>query len=125
MKGTTMHEMSITTSLVELLNEHLKRYPGAKVTRVNLKVGKLTAVEPDALTFCFQVLTEGTSIEGAQLQIELVPIRARCLQCQNCFEVEGFYFQCPRCSGTELETIAGNELDLMSLEIEEDEKNKG
>ena len=120
-----MHEMSITTSLVKLLNEHLKGYPGARVTRVNLKVGRLTAVEPDALTFCFQVLTEGTPIEGAELLIELVPVRVRCFQCQNCFEVEGFYFQCPKCSGTELETIAGNELDLMSLEIEEDEKNKG
>jgi len=119
-----MHEMSITISLVELINEHLKGCPEARVTKVNLKVGRLTAVEPDALTFCFQVLTEGTPIEGADLQIELVPVRVRCLQCQHCFEVEGFYFQCPRCSGIELETIAGNELNLMSLEIEEDEKDK-
>ncbi|TKJ34952.1 hydrogenase maturation nickel metallochaperone HypA [bacterium (candidate division B38) B3_B38] len=120
-----MHEMSITTNLVELLNEHLQGCPGARITRVNLKVGRLTAVEPDALTFCFQVLTEGTPMEGAELQIELVSVRARCLQCQSCFEVEGFYFQCPRCSGKELETIAGDELDLVSLEIEEDEKDKG
>jgi len=120
-----MHEMSITTNLVELLNNQIKDCPGARITRVNLKVGRLTAVEPDALTFCFQVLTEGTPMEGAELQIELVSVRARCLQCQNCFEVVGFYFQCPRCSGKELETIAGDELDLVSLEIEEDEKDKG
>lgn len=120
-----MHEMSITSGLVELLNEQLRDYPGARVTRVNLKVGRLTAVEPDALTFCFQVLTEGTPIEGAELHIELVPVRACCLKCHHRFKVEGFYFQCPRCSGTELETVAGNELDLVSLDIEEDEKDKG
>jgi hydrogenase nickel incorporation protein HypA/HybF len=45
------------------------RAGGARVKRVVLEVGDLTCVLPDALRFCFELATEGTVMEGAELAI--------------------------------------------------------
>ena len=45
-----MHEMGITRNIVSIVAEHAK---SKKVIRVQLEVGKLSAVMPDALLFCF------------------------------------------------------------------------
>jgi Zn finger protein HypA/HybF involved in hydrogenase expression len=48
------------------------------VERINLKVGKLAAVVPDSLKFCFEVAAKNTPLEGAILHIEEIPVTARC-----------------------------------------------
>ena len=61
-----MHELSISRSVVAMCAE---RAMGAQVKRVTLVVGKLSAVLPDSLRFCFDICAEGTPVEGALLEI--------------------------------------------------------
>lgn len=61
-----MHELGIAMEIVDIVT---RRAQGAKVRRVVLEVGALTAVFPDALSFSFQLASEGTSAEGAELAI--------------------------------------------------------
>jgi len=61
-----MHELALTQDLVDLVSE---RCAGSRVTRVVLEIGRLSAVLPDAMRFCFDVCTEGTVAEGAALEI--------------------------------------------------------
>jgi hydrogenase nickel incorporation protein HypA/HybF len=64
-----VHELAIMETVVDTVRERLG---DAKILRVRLEIGALMAVVPDALTFCFDVCTRGTSMEGAALQIDEV-----------------------------------------------------
>lgn len=65
-----MHELSITRNVVAICSEHAA---GMRVTRVTLEIGKLAAVLPDSLRFCFDVCAKGTMLEGARLEIRETP----------------------------------------------------
>jgi hydrogenase nickel incorporation protein HypA/HybF len=61
-----MHELGITRNIVAIVTEHAG---GARVKRVSLEIGKLSAVLPDAIRFCFDVCSRDTLLEGAELTI--------------------------------------------------------
>ena len=111
-----MHELSITQSLLEIVNQEVAKHAISRVTSVKLKVGKLRAIEPTSLTFCFEILSKDTAVEGAELVIEVVPVRARCLGCGESFEVDGLLFACPNCSGHKIEMISGRELSIVEIQ---------
>lgn len=111
-----MHEMSITRSLLEIIRGEMERSSIGRLKAVRLRVGELTAVEPDALRFCFETATKGTPMEGARLEIEEVPLTGKCLECAESFRIEGFVSACPRCASTRIERTGGDELDIISME---------
>lgn len=113
-----MHEMSIAQSLLDIILQESQHHQVKLVHSVSLKVGELSAVETDSLKFCFEVITEGTIAEGARLDIERVPIRCRCRECDLEFIVEELSFSCPECKGTAVEMLSGKELSLESFEGE-------
>ena len=70
-----MHELGIARSIVAIVDEHAH---GRKVKRVTLEVGALSAVLPDAIAFCFDVVAAGTVAEGARLDVNRIEGRGRC-----------------------------------------------
>ena len=112
-----MHELSIAQAVVQIASRHAA---GRRVSKVELKVGHLRQVVPSALGFACELLTNGTPLEGAELQIEEIPARGRCRECGAETELHGFPFQCGRCGGIDLELQAGEELLVDALEIEDD-----
>jgi hydrogenase nickel incorporation protein HypA/HybF len=108
-----MHELGISQEVVEIV---LERAKGAKVARVVLEIGKLAAVLPDALHFCFDLCTRDTDLAGAQLEIIELPGKARCLDCGKELTLEQPYGQCT-CGNTILEWLAGEELRIKELEL--------
>lgn len=111
-----MHELSITQSLLEIVNQEVAKHAISKVTTVKLKIGKLRAIEPTSLTFCFELLSKDTPVQGAELVIEFVPVRGRCLGCGELFEVDSLLFACPGCSGHNIEMISGRELYIEEIQ---------
>jgi hydrogenase nickel incorporation protein HypA/HybF len=93
-----------------------ERVRGEKVVRVVLEIGKLSAVLPDAVRFCFDLCAEGTPVEGAQLDIIETPGRARCRACAREFALERPFGQCD-CGGTDLEWLSGEELKIREVEL--------
>jgi hydrogenase nickel incorporation protein HypA/HybF len=61
-----VHELSITRNVVAIVSE---RAEGQRVTRVRLEIGRLSAVVPDSIRFCFDICAQGTPLEGAELEI--------------------------------------------------------
>lgn len=114
-----MHEMSIARSLLEVIEQYAPTNDSVRVKVVRLKIGELAGVIPDSLRFCFEVVSEGTVAQGAELVIETVPLVGRCQACGTDFHVEGYVFLCPRCDSPQVELISGNELDVIELELEE------
>jgi len=41
---------------------------------VLVHVGQLSAIVPESLSFCFEVMTSGTELEGAKLNMEVIPL---------------------------------------------------
>ena len=109
-----MHELGITRNIVAIVAEHAK---GAKVQRVSLEIGKLSAILPDAVHFCFDVCCQGTVLEGAKLEIIQIPGLARCRQCGAEVPLEQPFGICS-CGSVELDLINGEELKVKEMEIE-------
>jgi hydrogenase nickel incorporation protein HypA/HybF len=114
-----MHELSIVEALLDAVREALRPYPDAQVQTVRVRVGALRQVVPDILTFCFTAGTRDSDLASASLELEEVPARARCRQCQHNFPVDDNWFECPRCHATDGALVTGNELELTSLELED------
>ncbi|MDY0039728.1 MAG: hydrogenase maturation nickel metallochaperone HypA [Desulforhabdus sp.] len=110
--------MSIAQSLLNIVLEEGRKHRLKKVKKINLHVGALSAVVPDSLKFCFDLLAQSTIACGASLEIEMVPIIARCSECKEPFEVEDHVYLCPHCGQPSLELISGRELSLTSIEGE-------
>lgn len=113
-----MHEMSIAQGLIEIIEEEMEKH-GAKTLRsVHLRIGQLSAVVPEALSFCFEVITEGTALQGARLYMEIVPLKGYCPGCEAEFEIVDYAFVCPSCGSTRIETTAGRDLSIVELEVD-------
>lgn len=118
-----MHEMSIAQSLLEIVMDESRRHGLTRVDRVRLQIGALAAVVPDALTFCFGAVARGTVASEAVLEIETVPVVARCPLCGERFEMEDLFDRCPDCGlvPAGMDLVSGREMTLMSIEGETDE----
>jgi hydrogenase nickel incorporation protein HypA/HybF len=108
-----MHELGITQEILGIVAAHSK---GAKVTRIVLEIGKLSAILPDAVRFCFDLCCEGTVAEGATLEIIETPGRARCRECGAELMLERPFGRCA-CGNSDLEWLAGEELKIKEMEI--------
>jgi hydrogenase nickel incorporation protein HypA/HybF len=65
-----MHELSIAVSLVDAICEELPKLGDVSIRSVRIRVGALSGVVPDALTFAFDVAADGSRVAGARLDIE-------------------------------------------------------
>ena len=108
-----MHELSITQSVVEAVTE---RTGDARVSRVCVRVGRLSGVVPDAMRFCFELVTAGTPLEGAALDIEQPAGQARCRTCGSSFETSDLVLLCD-CGSADVELLAGRELAVSSVQM--------
>jgi hydrogenase nickel incorporation protein HypA/HybF len=112
-----MHELSIAQAVVEIVEAHAN---GRRVTSVEVKIGRLRQVVPSALEFSWELVAEGTAAEGSELVIVDVPVRLACRDCAAESRVEGFPLVCPSCSSSAVDVVAGEELHVEALELEED-----
>jgi hydrogenase nickel incorporation protein HypA/HybF len=112
-----MHELSIAEAVVEVSSRHAA---GRRVRSIRLEVGHLRQVVVPSLQFAFELLTGGTELEGAELVVEEIPARGRCRACQAESTMTSFPLQCSRCGGIEMEIVAGEELLVSELELEEE-----
>ena len=108
-----MHELAITQSMVDVI---VDRLGSARVTAVHVRIGKVFGVVPDAVRFCFDLVAEGTVVEGARLEISEPAGRARCRQCGADFGVDDLVLLC-RCGSVDVELSQGGELLVRAVEV--------
>ena len=109
-----MHELAITESVVEAVTERL---PDSRITCVRLEIGALSGVVADSVRFCFDLVTEGTNLEGARLEITEVAGRCHCRVCGADFEPDGPITLCP-CGSIEIKVLSGQELKIASVQCQ-------
>lgn len=112
-----MHEVSIMQNAMALARETAKSKGAQRIHALRLRVGAMSGVVPDALQFAFDMVTQGTMAEGASLEIESVPARCWCAECQLEFDSEDFLGECPKCGQLSSELRSGTELEIASVEL--------
>ena len=113
-----MHEMSIAQGIVDIVREEMQKHNAKVLRSIRLNIGQMSAVVPESLSFCFKVITSGTELEGAELIMDIIPIRGYCPSCQKDFIIEDYAFECPDCTGTDIDVIGGQDLSIVELEVD-------
>jgi hydrogenase nickel incorporation protein HypA/HybF len=117
-----MHEMGIALQIIEIAEASLPAdMQTGRIRQVNLEIGKLAAVVPESLRFCFEIAAKDTLLDGALLHIEEIPVVARCKDCQSEWIIQGAAFSCEKCKSTSIEVLSGRELDIKSIEVAEED----
>jgi hydrogenase nickel incorporation protein HypA/HybF len=111
-----MHELSIAEAVVGIAERHAR---GRKVTKVELRCGHLRQVVPSALSFSFELVAAGTLVEGAELELEVIPAAGVCRTCGGETPLPELPLACRLCGSPEVEVTQGEELLVDSLELEE------
>lgn len=113
-----MHELALTQPIVDIAVEKATEAGASKVSKIVVVVGGLSGAVPHAIEFCFQALSKDTIAEDAELIIETEPCIGTCTQCQTTFEVDQYYYACPKCESFEVERKGGECFYLKEIEIE-------
>lgn len=112
-----MHEMSLAEAVVRIVTDKARAASVSRVTVVRLEIGALSHVEPAALSFAFEAVAPGTPAQGARLEIDRAPGRARCDTCGATVEVDRLGAACPACGAYGLTVLSGDELRVKEMEV--------
>jgi hydrogenase nickel incorporation protein HypA/HybF len=115
-----MHELSLAHSIIEIAKQYLQDAPSCTVRSIRVKVGALSCVNGESLTFSFNLMAVDTAVQGAKLVIEELPLVIFCSVCNQTRQLPGIQgLQCPNCGTITSDIRQGNELEVDSLEVEE------
>ena len=113
-----MHEYSIVQALLEQCENHVKANNATKVVKVVTKIGKLSGVEPYLLETAFNTFKEKTVCDGAEFVMNLQNLRLYCNTCKKESEQREVRYICLHCQSTDVSVVDGEEMYLMTLEME-------
>ncbi len=115
-----MHEMSIALNILEIVEKELKKADGKKIERLNLAVGKLSGVVVESLQFALEASRKNSPIADAEIIIDEINAKMKCMNCDFEFNTDDFYSICPNCNSFKHHIISGKELLIKSLTIQQD-----
>lgn len=114
-----MHELGIMTGVVESVRTAALDAGATRLLKVTISVGEMTEAVDTALQFAFEALTDDDPfMAGAELRVNTIRPKSRCLECAAEFEHDRFNLFCPECDSFATELIAGREMQIDSIEVD-------
>ena len=113
-----MHELAICQSLMDQVQDIALERNALSVTSIVVGMGPLSGVEAQLLKNAYTVASAGTVAEHAELIIENLPIRVKCCECGCESDALPNKLVCKQCGDWRTTLISGDELMLMSVELE-------
>jgi hydrogenase nickel incorporation protein HypA/HybF len=112
-----VHELSLAEGIRELIEEAAQREGFSRVSGVWLEIGRLSAVETEAMRFCFDAAMHGSVAAGARLEIVEVPGRGHCPACDRDTALAAVYDPCEHCGALPVVVTGGTEMRVKELEV--------
>jgi hydrogenase nickel incorporation protein HypA/HybF len=112
-----VHELSIARAVVAEVEDAAREHGAAVVRSVTLSIGRLAGVVPGALTFGFELASEATMLDGAELIIEIEPTVVWCPDGEHPVELDDMVFRCPEHGCATPELLSGKQLEIVRFEI--------
>lgn len=116
-----MHELPFTTGIYKSVMHKAESVGARKVNRVVLEIGVLHDFIPEFVQHYWDFISRGTIAEGSKVEIRWKNATLICGQCKTQYEVgkeEMLDPHCPSCGYEYGNTLTGNELRIVGIEIE-------
>lgn len=115
-----MHELSIMTSVLDIVISHAQKNGARRVQKVNMQIGIMSDIIPEWAQTYFDMLSKDTIASEAILDIERIPVKIRCRECGHEFGFKDreWKFSCEKCESSDIELLSGREFMVSSIEIE-------
>lgn len=113
-----MHEYSIVQALIEQCEGYLEQNSAKRVTKVIVKIGKMSGVEPHLLEVAFETFKEHGICHNAEFIMNVQALTIECRECGLTTELQEIHYRCPECESLEVKVVDGEDMILMSLEME-------
>ena len=102
-------------SIVEIANKEAVKNHIVEFEEIELQIGSLSGIELDALKFSWNVGIKNSTLEGAELKIDFIQAKGKCMDCEEVFDIENFFSECPNCKSYLVEVLQGKELKIKHL----------
>ena len=112
-----MHELQVASELIKVLQGAMAQHGVDVISMATIKLGELTCIDPDSLRSAFEIVREGTPLDGVHLNFECCPVEGWCDRCEGAFPCEETDFKCPQCGGPPARYVSGEEFFLASMEV--------
>ena len=113
-----MHEYPVTQHIIEIASRRCHEAGGTKVTRIHLVIGDYSGYVGSSVQMYFDLISEGTVCEGAEVRIKRIRPKLKCSRCGVLFHRKPLSFACPECGGEGSPTDVGKEFYIESIEIQ-------
>jgi hydrogenase nickel insertion protein HypA len=114
-----MHEYSIVQALIDQCEELAVSNKASVITKVVVKIGKYSGVEPHLLQIAFETFKDQTVCKDAEFVMSIQPLVIICSDCQQESVLDQPHYICPVCESHNIRVTDGEDMMLMSLEMEE------
>ena len=114
-----MHELAIANNLFDLCLKNAAENSAIRINKVTVKIGKLSGIEPHYLVGAFDIVKNNSIVEDAELEIIHQDVILHCTKCNKDTTLIENNFSCPFCESIDVEVIDGEDMVLMSLELEQ------
>lgn len=113
-----MHELAVCQGLMGQVLDIANREHAERVTCIRLQIGPLSGVEPQLLKDAFPFASAGSVAADAALEIDTLAVRVRCLSCNSESQAAANRLVCGNCGDYRTQLISGDEMLLISVELE-------
>lgn len=113
-----MHEMSLAVALIDQVEQIVEKEEASVVIKLKVSIGDLSGVEEEAFKLCFPSAAEGSSAEGAYLEIEHIPLVVKCRECGRKTNPEIPFIECGACHSPNVKIVEGRDFLISSVELE-------
>lgn len=114
-----MHELSVCYAMLDEVERIAAEKCAATVSRIVVKIGPLSGVEPELLLRAYPLAAAGTIAGRAQLVIEQADITVRCSQCEAESKATPNRLLCASCGDFRTIVVSGDEMILQRVELED------
>jgi hydrogenase nickel incorporation protein HypA/HybF len=112
-----MHEVGMMENILDVAVERANEVGAQHIRLVQMRVGRASGIVPDSLELAFDIAKKGTMAENGKLQVEYLPLRCYCANCNIEFEPIDELYECPECHQPYCEVRQGKEFELAFLEV--------
>lgn len=131
-----MHEYSTAVGIVETICDVAKKHHAKRIQKVELVVGEFTMLNGEQLIFAFEIASEGTLAEGAEVIITEQKGQIECKDCKYKGDIKRKdekvdhlvvdltnIFECPKCKSNNTDISGGRDIYVNNIEVELPDKN--
>ena len=117
-----MHEISLVRNIFRTLEQEFNAEELARLSGIDLKVGKLSNVEPMLMQNAFGAVVEDEDrFRDVALNIRVLPVKIECEECGDVSEIHDYVFKCSNGHPTR-NLIQGTELLIERVHFRDDEE---